>query len=80
MISDKHDENKIAIARAGGIPPTVAILAGGTPRAQEHASFALTALGFANVDNQKQITALLVTLLSTGTVTAKTNSTKLVHA
>ena len=55
------------------------ILAGGTKRAQEHAAFALASLGADNVENQKQITALLVSCLSNGTPEAKANATSLLE-
>ena len=36
VISERHERNKVAVASAGGISPTVQILAGGV---QQHATF-----------------------------------------
>ena len=67
-------ENKVAIAGAGGISPTVSLLATGGPRAQEHAAHALASLGLDNIDNQRQISTLLVGLLGSGMPEAKSNA------
>ena len=77
VLATNHDANKVVIARDGGIPPIVAILAGGTPHAQEHAAFALTALCTGNVENQRNTTALLVNLLSKGSDAAQFNANRL---
>ena len=77
VLAEGHPENKRAIAAKGGIQPTVAQLAGGSPLAQRHAAFALAALGFSNDDNQRNITALLVSILSTGNGEARANATAL---
>ena len=79
VLSDHHDKNKQAVADAGGIQPTVMILAGGTARAQEHAAYALASLGAGNVTNQRQITTLLVGCLSSGSAMAKANATALLE-
>jgi len=75
VLSENHDDNKVAIAAKGGISPTVGLLAMGTAKAQTHASYALASLGLGNVKNQMQITTLLVSLLSTGSVQARANAT-----
>lgn len=49
---------QVAIAGAGGISPTVSLLATGSTRAQEHATHALASLGFDNIDNQRQVRGL----------------------
>jgi vacuolar protein 8 len=79
VLSDHHDKNKQAVADAGGIQPTVMILAGGTARAQEHSAYALASLGAGNVTNQRQITTLLVGCLSSGSAMAKANATALLE-
>ena len=77
VLSEDHASNKVAIAKAGGIQPTVALLASGTARAQQHAASALASLGLDNVDNQIAIMTLLVSLLSVGAPEAKANATAL---
>ena len=70
----RHARVQVSIAAAGGIAPLVSLLATGGRRGQEHATYALAALGLANVDNQSQITALLVGVLSTGSPEAMSNA------
>lgn len=77
VISESHPENKKAIAKAGGISPTVDLIAGGTSRANSHAASALASLGFDNVENQVQITKQLVGLLYSGTPEARQNASLL---
>ena len=74
VLSQDHVANKVAIAKAGGIPPTVSLLATGGFRGLEHAGHALATLGLDNVDNQIQITTLLVGLLLNGSADAKVSA------
>ena len=83
VISHEHESNKLAVEEARGIPPTVALLASGYERAENHAANALASLGFKNTKNQEQITGLLVAMLGAGTPKAKLNAAaslwRLVH-
>ena len=84
ILSEAHDANKSAIARAGGIPPTVELISSGTMRGQAHATEALASLGLSNVSNLTEITRLLVGVLSTGAPETKRKGAdllwRLVHA
>lgn len=60
VLSEDHDDNKVKVEEQHGIAPTVALLASPNLRAQKHAANALASLGHNNIDNQTQITALLV--------------------
>ena len=73
-LSEGNPANKVSIASAGGIPPLVQLLATGDERGIGHAKRALAALGLENVDNQAQITALLVGLLGSGTIAAMSSA------
>ena len=74
VLSENHPTNKESFAAAGSISPLVNLLAAGGARAQEHAANALASLGYGNIDNQSQITALLVSLLGNGSDIAKSNA------
>jgi hypothetical protein len=71
VLSDRHEDNKKEVARRGGLQPVVGILAAGTRRGKQHAAYALSSLASENVENQREITALLVSLLSSGSDAAK---------
>ena len=74
VLSESHENNKLAIETARGIPPTVFLLASGFQRAERHAANALASLGRDSIQNQMQITGLLVELLGKGTPEAKSNA------
>ena len=65
-LADQQMPNKVAIASAGGVAPLIMLLATGGARGQQLATRALLALGKENVDNQAQVTSLLVALLGAG--------------
>ena len=74
MLSHMHAANKISFAAAGAIKPLVQLLEHGQPRGQEHAGHALASIAFDNNDNLKQVTMLLVGLLGSGDLTAKSTA------
>ena len=73
-LADHHKANMTSIASAGAIAPLVTLLATGSTRAQEHAANALASLSLDLVDNLTQVTALLVGLLGTGDLDAKSSA------
>lgn len=60
-LTDGHAENKAAAS--GSISVLVALLAGGSSRAQQHAANALASLGRGNQNNQASIASKLVEIL-----------------
>ena len=74
VLSEEHESNKAAVEEKHGIAPTVLLLASNNIRAQNHAANALASLGKDSVQNQTQITTLLVGLLGTGNTHAKSNA------
>lgn len=74
VLSEDHERNKQEVETKHGIAPTVALLASTNLRAQKHAANALASLGHKNIENQTQITSLLVGLLGSGNPHAKSNA------
>ena len=73
-LADLHEANKISFASAGATAPLVVLLATGNERAQNHAAHALASLSFGNVSNLTQVTTLLVSLLGSGCIAAKSRA------
>lgn len=73
-LSDSHAANKASIASAGAIASLVSLLEIGGVRAKTHAMHALAAIGYGNVENQAQITTLLVGMLGSGGIDAKSGA------
>ena len=74
VLADGHPANKSAVASAGGLTPLVQLLSNGGLRAREHATNALASLSLQAADNQRQIAALLVAQLGSGSMTAKSRA------
>ena len=78
MTSGVVDHTMIACDRLPSLVCTsliwqVSLLETGGARAQLHAANALASLGFQNIDNQRQMSMLLVSLLGTGGVEGACN-------
>ncbi|KOO31373.1 vacuolar protein [Chrysochromulina tobinii] len=71
VLADHHADNRVSFAQQGAVASLVALLAQGSQRAQEHAANALASLSLDNVENLKQVTTLLVNLLGSGDLSAK---------
>eukprot|EP00435_Cladocopium_sp_Y103_P017605 s551_g4.t1 len=72
----KNDENKVAIAAAGGIPPLVALVTSGSDAAKTQAAFALRNLALKNDQNRAAIAAAggippLIALVTSSSDSAK---------
>ena len=71
VLADHHADNRVSFAQQGAVSSLIALLAQGSQRAQEHAANALASLSLDNVENLKQVTTLLVNLLGSGDLSAK---------
>ena len=66
-LSEGHDANKVSIAGSQAIPTLVGLLGSPNERAQRHGGSALVSLSIGQLENQEQVSQLLVELLSTTT-------------
>ena len=66
-LSEGHEANKVSIAGSQAIPTLVGLLGSPNERAQRHGGSALVSLSIGQLENQEQVSHLLVELLSTTT-------------